>query len=447
MPDTRASSRRDRLDRAVPSFLPLAWVTMMASFLVPPPAVAQEGCASCHAALVKTTHVHAPTEDCSSCHESVATPHPQPGTKTFKLTQQVPGLCATCHEAFGKSVVHAPVKEGSCTTCHDPHGSEQAKLLTATPGELCSSCHAEVTEFKYPHGPVSAGDCLVCHDPHQSEIKALLARPGDALCAGCHLDAQAFSKAKVVHAALEAGCISCHRPHGAAQPKLLSESGSQVCSACHDEIAAKAAKASVPHAPVNAGKGCVSCHSAHASDNPKLLLKIESETCLGCHKAVLPKIATVRHGPIADGQCTPCHDPHGGSYAKLLVAEFPTPPYVPYTATQFPLCFGCHDRALVQDPETSVATGFRDGKKNLHYLHVNNEQKGRSCKLCHEVHGGPNPKLIASSVPFGRWSLPVGFVKTGSGGSCAPGCHRPYSYDRENPGRTLEVPGPVRKRN
>jgi predicted CXXCH cytochrome family protein len=65
-----------------------------------------------------------------------------------------------------------------------------------------------VAEFKYPHGPVSAGDCLLCHDPHQSDRKALLVTEGDALSASCHLDAQACSKAKSVHAVLEAGGTS-----------------------------------------------------------------------------------------------------------------------------------------------------------------------------------------------------------------------------------------------
>jgi hypothetical protein len=43
--------------------------------------------------------------------------------------------------------------------------------------------------------------------------------------------------------------------------------------------------------------------------------------------------------------------------------------------------------------------------------------------------------LIADSVPFGKWSLPLKFVKTETGGSCAPGCHKPQSYDRKNPGK------------
>jgi predicted CXXCH cytochrome family protein len=439
MPLIRALSNRDGLPGGLLWIAPLL---MMASFLGPRQAVAQESCVSCHAALVKTRNVHALTEDCSSCHESVATPHPQKGKKTFKLAQQVPALCLTCHNAFDKSVVHAPVKEGSCTTCHDPHGSDEAKLLNAAPKELCLACHAEKAESKHPHGPVSAGDCLACHDPHQSEHKALLVKQGDALCAGCHLDTQAFSKAKSVHAALEAGCTSCHNPHGAANPKLLSELGSQLCFQCHDEMAAKVAKASVQHAPVKSDKGCVSCHSPHSSNNPKLLLKAESETCLGCHKASLPRTATVLHGPIKDGQCTPCHDPHGSAYPKLLKAGFATDPYVPYTTQAFALCFSCHKRELLQFPDTSFATNFRDGERNLHYLHVNNPRKGRSCALCHEIHASAGPKLIADSVPFGQWKLPVNFVKTSTGGSCSPGCHQPYSYDRNSPGKKLELPKP-----
>ncbi len=108
---------------------------------------------------------------------------------------------------------------------------------------------------------------------------------------------------------------------------------------------------------------------------------------------------------------------------------------MPYTDTAYALCFTCHDRDLLRYPDTSFATGFRDGERNLHFLHVNNAQKGRSCALCHELHGGTNDVLIAESVTFGSWQLPLKFVKSDNGGSCAPGCHRPAVYDRKNPGK------------
>jgi hypothetical protein len=94
------------------------------------------------------------------------------------------------------------------------------------------------------------------------------------------------------------------------------------------------------------------------------------------------------------------------------------------------LCFGCHERDLVRKQVTSSATKFRDGERNLHHLHVNDGQKGRSCKLCHAIHGGTNSVLVADSVPFGQWNLPLRFVKTETGGGCAPGCHKPQHYDR-----------------
>ncbi len=121
---------------------------------------------------------------------------------------------------------------------------------------------------------------------------------------------------------------------------------------------------------------------------------------------------TVLHGPIRDGSCTGCHEPHGGKETKLLVDSFPATAYVPYTDTAYALCFTCHDRDLLKYPDTSFATGFRDGERNLHFLHVNNAQKGRSCVLCHDLHGGTNDALIAESVTFGSWKLPLKFVPT-----------------------------------
>jgi predicted CXXCH cytochrome family protein len=281
------------------------------------------------------------------------------------------------------------------------------------------------------HGPAGAGDCVACHDPHESDIKPLLVKKDDELCVGCHVDVQESLKKAHVHPALQGGCTSCHNPHGSQHPHLLAEEGAGVCFACHDDIGDKVTKAAVVHPAARDGKACASCHSPHASDNEKLLLVPQKETCLGCHKTLLPASATVLHAPVKDGTCTKCHDPHGGENAKLLVAAFPKDPYVPYTDADYALCFSCHKREMLQYPDTSFATGFRDGERNLHYLHVNNKQKGRSCRLCHEMHASTGPKLIADAVPFGTWRLPLKFVKTETGGSCAPGCHKPQSYDRK----------------
>ena len=109
----------------------LVLVLIAAGLLVCDDAIAEEGCTSsdCHAKLLKGSTVHPVAEGCETCHASVETPHPKKGQKTFKLTQDPPDLCYTCHEKFGeKSVVHFPVQNGMCTTCHNPHSSNQPKL-------------------------------------------------------------------------------------------------------------------------------------------------------------------------------------------------------------------------------------------------------------------------------------------------------------------------------
>jgi len=411
-------------------------------------ASAQEGCASekCHAKLLKGSTVHPVAETCETCHEPVATPHPQKGKHTFKLTQEPQELCNTCHEAFTtKKHVHSPVKEGMCTTCHDPHSAGEPKLLAQPMKNLCGTCHADHVDFKVIHGPVSAGECTACHTPHASDNKALLLKEGEELCVGCHLDMPEVLKKKYVHPALASGCTSCHNPHGAAHRKLLAEEGGQLCFTCHAEIGERVKNAPVAHPALMSDESCASCHSPHASDNERMLLQSEKEICLGCHTTLIAKNMTVFHGPINKGKCTPCHNPHGGQYPKLLMQAFPSEPYIPYTDAEYGLCFSCHKRDLLQYPETSFATDFRDGERNLHYVHVHNKQKGRNCRLCHNLHGGPNPKLIANSVTFGKWDLPLKFVKTETGGGCSPGCHKPLYYDRKTPGKKPEAPKPAGK--
>ncbi|MBK7975443.1 MAG: hypothetical protein IPK07_19875 [Deltaproteobacteria bacterium] len=56
------------------------------------------------------------------------------------------------------------------------------------------------------------------------------------------------------------------------------------------------------------------------------------------------------------------------------------------------------------------------------------------------MHAGNNPKLVNDTVPFGQWNLPIGFVKTETGGGCTPGCHKQQVYDRETPGKKLPAP-------
>jgi len=404
-------------------------------------AAGQEGCTAsgCHASLLAKATVHPATESCDACHEAVGEPHPGGAGAEFQLGQQAPQLCANCHDLEGASAsVHPPFEEGGCLTCHEPHATEAPRLLRAPQRELCAECHGDLADSAYPHGPVSAGECTACHEPHRSDQASLLRAPVDEVCSGCHTALAEELQKPVVHPALEAGCTTCHQPHGGERPKLLAEPQLELCAACHDDVTERASAAAVRHPPADDEAGCTTCHSPHAAGEARLLREPQKELCLGCHGGIIRPTMKTLHAPVAEGECTACHDPHGAAEAKLLVASFPEGHYVAYTGEQFALCFECHDRDMVAYPDTSFATEFRDGERNLHYVHVNDARKGRSCALCHELHGSENERLIARTVPFGSWQLPIGFAGTTTGGSCAPGCHKPQAYDREKPVRRAD---------
>ncbi len=404
-----------------------------------PARAAESGCVTekCHPSILKKSNEHAVGDTCDSCHEVVEAEHPQKGKKTFKLAKEEPDLCYDCHDAMGqKKSVHSPVEQGMCTSCHNPHASDNEKLLTDPPKELCKGCHEDQTTFEYMHGPASTGDCVECHAVHEADEEHLLLKPERDLCLGCHDEMEGIDQKQFVHSALDSGCTACHNPHGSAHKKLLAADGQAVCFDCHDSIADTVKAATSPHKPVGSEKGCASCHTPHASDNESLLLEPQKALCVSCHEKILTKDMKVLHGPIEKGECVGCHNPHGSTNRKILEKEFPPDAYVPYTGTEYALCFSsCHKRELMQYEETSFATKFRDGERNLHYVHVNKTEKGRSCRFCHEIHGGPNPKLIAESVPFGQWQLPLNYVKTETGGGCTPGCHKAQVYNRDVPGR------------
>ena len=178
---------------------------------------------------------------------------------------------------------------------------------------------------------------------------------------------------------------------------------------------------------------CTDCHKGDYDKHDQLEVRLElsPQMCLECHEEV-PQGHTYPHAPVAENKCAACHNPHALPETVLLRKSHPTQFYVDYTKDQYGLCFSCHKPELMMYPETSFSTGFRNGIRNLHYLHVNKEKRGRNCKTCHDVHGSENPKLMASTIKFGNWRMDMNFQISEKGGSCAPGCHRPQTYNREN---------------
>lgn len=319
-------------------------------------------------------------------------------------------------------------------------------LPTPAAAQTCiaGGCHQALVETRNSHQPAAAGDCLFCHrqksaeHAQDSDTSFHLTFSGNRLCQQCHEDAAA------VHASV-AGieCLSCHDPHGSDAPSLLKEEIPVLCFQCHPKTHS-AAKARTKHAALYRPQSCATCHTGHDSVFPALLLRPERELCLACHghdtytrskplRNIARELAErpYAHVPAADSQCSVCHDPHGSNNYRLLQKPYPQGPYAPYRKGSYDLCFQCHEPALLD--KASTTTGFRQGRRNLHHLHVASPSKGRVCTTCHAAHASNNPRLLNDSSRFGDWEIPINFQEFSTGGSCAPGCHQPVHYDRNVP--------------
>lgn len=409
---------------------------------------------SCHQPILGSVKPHAPVKEnnCFACHQQKNMQHPLKGEKSFLLTAKVPTLCSQCHDAFGKKkVMHPPVKEGDCLACHKPHGASGRFLLDVSEDrtELCVKCH-DSTPFKqkFMHGPVAVGACTKCHAPHEAAEKNLLEGTVRNLCLKCHADFDKSLKvARVVHSPVKTGpCTSCHNPHGSPVTKLLKKKMPDLCLECHVKIGKKLAGVKVPHKPLQQEGSCVSCHSAHYSQDKRLLPFDEMATCLLCHgkdnlgnsrlRNIKKELAGKKHlhGPVETGECKACHDPHGSDNFRMLRGSYPADIYAPYKEGIYGACLSCHEKDLLRFADTTIYTGFRNGNRNLHYVHVVNNRKGRTCRICHEPHASNGEKMISKEGSrFGDWKIPVNFTITPTGGSCAPGCHMAFKYDRLKP--------------
>jgi predicted CXXCH cytochrome family protein len=325
-------------------------------------------------------------------------------------------------------------------------------LLGDPAGDLCLRCHP-VDDFRrkpYSLGPVAAKECVACHQAHGSPYEALLARPAKELCFFCHDDVQTDlqSLSDPHQPAAEGRCLACHSPHASDDPAQLRAIGPALCFTCHehDNIKELIETSAHVHGAVGTGKSCMTCHIGHGGMLPQILAGPPMELCLSCHDRpietpdgrTLTDMATMlrrnpnHHGPIRQANCSACHNPHAAPHFSLLVKEYPKEFYAPFDWRNYDLCFTGHPKEKVTLAKGTLITGFRDGDRNLHFIHVNDETKGRTCRACHEVHASQRPFYMREKVPYGAsgWQLEINFEQLPDGGRCAPACHWEKTYTR-----------------
>ncbi|HAR42242.1 MAG TPA: hypothetical protein DCS07_06375 [Bdellovibrionales bacterium] len=416
-------------------------------------------CSECHEQGTSNL-AHYPTAAgmCSSCHEVSAEHIPNFGDGA--VTSR-PESCNDCHDGVASQAhVHGALTSApGCIQCHDPHDGKERFLLKGKPAALCTGCHEQLPGNPATfHGEDSAaGSCITCHQPHSADNAKLL----KATCSSCHSDLTA-NRSRVHEAMeMEKGCINCHNPHDG-KAKLLKDTSQALCTSCHNnEIASNPmpADATSIHGPINSQESCWSCHTPHAADNKHLLKPDVS--CLDCHdrdiKGAARNIPSIKNKidtsssshPGMGLECNECHKPHASEFVRLLNAKYSLGPYGEYIegdakTNTYALCFNCHETSMLKSEITGSGTGFRKDikngeqiqRRNLHAVHVANTggttgaARGRSCSVCHDVHGTTQNKMIKPST--GSANLKLIFQATEKGGNCTTACHgiQPYGYER-----------------
>jgi predicted CXXCH cytochrome family protein len=149
------------------------------------------------------THAHLPGEafgaagalGCEGCH-GPGSLHVDSGGEVRDIIAGSPQVCLSCHQATGAEfrLPHShPVLEGkmACTDCHDPHegrhdGLVAIDLTRAGADETCLQCHAaQRGPFIFEHEASEEG-CLSCHRPHGSVNAKMLTARNSNLCLSCH---------------------------------------------------------------------------------------------------------------------------------------------------------------------------------------------------------------------------------------------------------------------
>jgi predicted CXXCH cytochrome family protein len=396
---------------------------------------------------------------CSSCHD----PHDNTFPKFLVMSNTGSALCVTCHTKAGWSTSsHATstatwtatgtnpwphtsevtVAANACENCHQPHtAAGKARLLnSATDEGNCYTCHtgnvagktAPVKNMQTEVAKIS-GHAVGSYTGLHDAAEANLATNRHVECADCHNPHQTNSTLGTTASATPvlSGALTGVKGvtiGGVDTPAATSEY--QVCLRCHGDSTGK--KASTITRVVSAGavgennvrlefQTTNSSFHPVAGTNPNakttsLISPLTGSsliTCSACHSN--------NAGPSANPAGTGPKGPHGSTISPLLASTYGTADNTNESATNYALCYKCHDRATVI---ADSANSFRYHGKHLGF--------GAPCSACHDPHGvSTNKHLINFDTAIVTGART--YTSTGTNtGSCNLTCHgknhNPYTY-------------------
>ena len=313
--------------------------------------------------------------------------------------------------------------------------SPPASPSTATyiGSQACLLCHRDVAStwptsvhssaLSDTNLPQNLQDCEACHGPGSAHAgstgREKIANPAnlegpqiEAICAGCHSSERAASiptawpalEAKYwrasSHADKQTSCLTCHKGHGAESDSLAAPAA-KLCATCHSNLLTPTHGGAV-HSPVANGQ-CTLCHDPHGSALSHQLKPTVSQECERCHKAALSPTSAAHKGyQVAGSNCVRCHDPHSFDQGRALLRTVVHPPFKsgncaachnqkPSLALTKPapeLCFGCHSKEKILPGVDSAG----------HTVYAHAPASAGLCTKCHEPHVSDSPAGLVDSV-------------------------------------------------
>lgn len=199
----------------------------------------------------------------------------------------------------------------------------------------------------------------------------------------------------------EQKCLSCHdmTSNIPTNNEALEDVKKTTCYECHSSMIST----KNTHAPA-ANWLCTSCHDGRVGEyniedrgaSKYLVADPVSKSCAECHDSVEEWEGNkFTHGPVNDGRCERCHNPHGSDNEFFL------------RKTIWDVCTTCH--AEKADGQHVIpAIGFGAPTKTGGHPTKDREDPARpgrelTCSGCHNPHGSSGVYLLRmkGSLPFG----------------------------------------------
>lgn len=326
--------------------------------------------------------------------------------------------------------------------------------------ERCRACHGRLSDAwsRTPHSltakprnlPPELLGCEACHGPgalHASSMdRTKIVNPArlpptgvNAVCGRCHVKGaharvpDAWSNLegdvwrRTAHQKKGVSCLACHTGHQASTRLPAGE----LCASCHDELLG--GKGRFAHLPV-AQQQCTLCHDPHGTSRRYGLSRDLSATCKQCHDVTTKGSLTAHRGyDVRNSDCTSCHTPHGRNVEAKLIKPVQHAPFgrrqcaachikgsAALVKPPPQLCYSCHDQARVIIPQEPVV-----------HLPV---ARG-VCTGCHAAHASTERGLLKDKVSYtclachrsveDEMLRPVAH-RPADDGACLT-CHRPHT--------------------